>query len=233
MGNRVVIGILIVITLILTGAGFTWFKNNSQSKVSSTESSPSPETTSSPAVEASVTTDTRKSIRDLFATSGNQKCTFSDSQNSSSGTIYTSSGKMRGDFQTVSKGQTLISHMIIEDQTSYIWTDGVSQGMKLSAGKIGSLTGTASNSGSVAETNSTPINVEQKVSYGCVAWTPDQKLLTLPTNIKFSSLSEIMPQIQANESATGSSGLDTKAACQACDKLPSSAREQCKKALSC
>jgi hypothetical protein len=82
------------------------------------------------------------------------------------------------------------------------------------------------------ELEAVPVS-EQKVSYGCVAWTPDQKLLTLPTNIKFSSLSEIMPQIQANESATGSSGLDTKAACQACDKLPSSAREQCKKALSC
>lgn len=233
MGNRVIVGILVVIALILTGAGATWFKNASQIKSNTVENSPSPDSVLSPSPEATPPTDTRKSIRDLFATSGNQKCTFSDSQNSSSGTIYTSSGKMRGDFQTVSKGQTLISHMIIVDQISYVWTDGVSQGMKLSAGKIGSLTGTASSSGTVAETNSTPINVEQKVSYGCVAWTPDQNLLTLPTNIKFSSLSEIMPQIQANESATGSSGLDTKAACQACDKLPGSAREQCKKALSC
>lgn len=229
MGNRVVIGILVVITLILTGAGFTWFKNNSDQK-STTEAAASPSASESPAVQASVSSDTRVTLKDLFASSKSQKCSFSDSSTGSTGMIYTSNGKMRGDFTSKANGQMATSHMIVENQVSYVWTDASNQGVKMSYEKVAQLT--SATASAQASVTTMPISLDQKVSYQCDAWVVDPVLLTLPTTVKFNDFSSLIPQIKS--SASGSATTDTKsAACSACDQLSGAPRDQCRKALSC
>jgi hypothetical protein len=229
MGNKVTIGILIVITLILSGAGFTWFKNNSQT---SSSPLPSPLLQSSVSPSASAESDTRVTLKDLFASSKNQKCTFSDSSSGSSGTVYITGNKMRGDFSSTVHGQTVISHMIVDNQISYVWSDASTQGVKLSYEKIEQLTtatASAQSSGSKM-----PISLDQKVSYQCEAWISDPAVLSLPSTVKFIDFSSLIPQIKASGSASGAATIDSKsAACQACDQLTGATRDQCRKALSC
>lgn len=228
MGNKVVIGILVIITLILAGAGVTWFKNSASLKTDQ----PALEATTSPAAQASVSSDTRMALKDLFSSSKSQKCTFSDTNSGSSGTIYMSDGQMRGDFTSVSQGQTVMSHLIVINNTSYVWTDASDQGVKMSYEKVTQLTSSTAS----AQTSGTtmPISLDQKVSYECSAWTKDPALLTLPTTVKFNDFSSLIPQIKASGNAGGGANADIKSdACQACDQLSGDPREQCRKALSC
>jgi len=229
MGNKVIIGVLVVITLILAGAGVTWFKNSTAPKSNTNAST---ESMSTPEAQASVSSDTRVALKDLFSSSKSQQCTFSDSSSGSSGTVYMSNGKMRGDFSTTSSGQTMLSHMIVENDTSYVWTDASDQGVKLSYEKATQLT--SATASAQAGSATMPISLDQKVSYQCSAWSVDPSLLTLPTTVKFNDFSSLIPQIKASGNASGAAAVDTKsAACQACDQLSGSPREQCRKALSC
>ncbi len=228
MGNKVVIGILVIITLILAGAGVTWFKNSASLKTDQ----PALEATTSPAAQASVSSDTRMALKDLFSSSKSQKCTFSDTNSGSSGTIYMSDGKMRGDFTSVSQGQTAMSHMIVQNNTSFVWTDASDQGVKLSYEKVAQLTSASASAQTSGATM--PISLDQKVSYECSSWTLDPTLLTLPTTVKFNDFSSLIPQIKASGNASGAATTDIKSdACKACDQLTGSPREQCRKALSC
>jgi uncharacterized membrane protein len=227
MGNRVVIGILVIIALILTGAGFTWFKNNSSTSVDSTPSDQ--QSAPSPVVTASVNSDTRVALKDLFSSSKSQKCTFSDNNSGSSGVVYMSGGKMRGDFTSKTDGQSVESHMIVENQTSYVWTDASTQGVKMSYEKVTQLT--SATASAQAGGSSMPISMDQKVSYQCESWVADPTLLTLPTTVKFNDFSSLIPQIKA--STSGAAVMDPKSACGACDQLSDTQRDQCRKALSC
>jgi hypothetical protein len=229
MGNKVTIGVLVLITLIISGAGFTWFKNNSQ-----TSSAPLPSSVlqSSSNPTPSIESDTRLALKDIFASSKTQKCTFSDTASGSSGTVYISDGKMRGDFTTEVQGQTVTSHMIVDNQISYVWSDASTQGVKLSYEKIEQLT--SATASAHAGVTSMPISLDQKVSYQCSAWTADPAVLSLPSTVKFNDFSSLIPQIKASSGDNGSAAPDPKsAACQACDQLTGTTRDQCRKALSC
>jgi hypothetical protein len=229
MGNKVTIGVLVLITLIISGAGFTWFKNNSQ-----TSSAPLPSSVlqSSSNPTPSIESDTRLALKDIFASSKTQKCTFSDTTSGSSGTVYISDGKMRGDFISAIQGQTVTSHMIVDNQISYVWSDASTQGVKLSYEKIEQLTTATASAQSSG--NKMPISLDQKVSYQCEAWVSDPAVLSLPSTVKFIDFSSLIPQIKASGSASGAATIDSKsAACQACDQLTGATRDQCRKALSC
>src|SRR6185369_6722066 len=67
------------------------------------------------------------SFKDLIAMGKPQKCdaTFDTKGNASSGIIYTAGGKMRGDFSSQVDGKTMQMHMIVKDQTSYNWVEGM------------------------------------------------------------------------------------------------------------
>jgi hypothetical protein len=228
MGNKVTIGILVVITLILAGAGATWLKNSRSS-----QSTPSTmDASSSPVVQEADSVESQMTLKDLFSASKSQKCTFSDSSSGSSGTVYLSDGKMRGDFTSSTQGQTVTSHMIVQANTSYVWTDASDQGVKMSYEKVTQLTSATAS----AQANGTnmPISLDQKINYQCSAWTLDPAVMTLPTTVKFNDFSSLIPQIKASGSSSGSAKTDIKSdACQACDQLSGSAHEQCRKALSC
>src|ERR1035437_9338850 len=70
--------------------------------------------------QTSGTSETPSSLKDLLSKGIAQSCTFSS--DASSGTVYVSSGKVRGDFGTTVDGNVTKSHMIVDGNTSYIWT---------------------------------------------------------------------------------------------------------------
>jgi hypothetical protein len=152
-------------------------------------------------------------MRELVASNVAQKCTFTSAQNTS-GTILVGNGKIRGDFSSSVNGTSMVGHMVVKDNTTYVWMDGMAQGFK------NSFEVTAD-----TQAQSQGINPDERVSYDCQPWTPDEAQFSLPSGIEFKSITEM--QVQAGAGAMGAS-------CSQCDMIPdANAKAQCKAVLHC
>jgi hypothetical protein len=209
--NRKLIISVIVTVLILGGlAGYAVFapkisQNPNLSSVASSEPTP----TETPA---------QKSLKDLLSAGQPVKCGFNDSMSpvAVSGNVYISSGKMRGDFTSMTGGQDIKSHMIVDSQTAYLWTDGSASGIKMS---LAATAPGASGKG---------FDADKKMDYKCDPWVVDNSLFTLPKTVKFSTLS--IP----TSSGASASGQENKATqCSVCDNAPANSKAQCLAALGC
>jgi hypothetical protein len=198
--------IAIGILLLIVGVGAYFFMS---SRLGST-------TPTTQQTATSGESSAQKSLRDLIALGESQECLFSTSEESS-GTIYITSGKMRGDFSSTVEGETTISHMLVEDKTSYVWIEGQDMGYKFTHDESADT-----QNGTATQQN---VDLDQKADYTCKPWVVDSSMFTLPQNIEFKDMSEL----------TGPSGTqDTKAAqCAACDSAPEDAQAQCRAALGC
>ncbi len=132
-----------------------------------------------------------QTLKNLIAYKGSQKCTFtsSTSNSSSSGTVYVSNGQMRGDFVSHAQGGTYESHMIVKDNTSYVWGTGMPGGFKMSFDAMSS-SGQGNNSGAV--------DPNAPVNYSCSAWSADASLFVLPAGIQFNDLGAMMTYPQTH-----------------------------------
>lgn len=117
---------------------------------------------------------------ELLASGRNLSCTytFQSGNAESSGVVFVANGKMRGDFETVSDGQTWKSHAIIRDNTSHIWVDGMAEGFK------SAFSGAVTTGGG----NAAP-DINSKLDYDCAAWMPDESKFTLPAGVTFREVS--------------------------------------------
>lgn len=184
--------------------------------------------------QASQSSTQNKSLFDLLSMAGSQKCTFSDSN--SSGTVYISDGKMRGDFQSQNEGKSGVSHMLNDGSYVYIWTDGQQNGYKMSLAVVkqqqAQITESPSNGGSQAQP-SQAVNMQQKSNYSCDPWSADSSMFTVPTNVTFTDYSSMMQGAGAS-TQQGSQVKGSAAICAQCNQAPAgSARNQCLAALHC
>ncbi len=163
--------------------------------------------------EQATATSSPATLRELAASGTPQKCTFT-SANSTSGTMYVAGGKVRGDFSAQVNGSAIMGHMIVMDNTSYVWMDGMSQGFKNSFDASATTT-----------TGSQGVNPDERVSYSCSSWSTDPSLFALPASVTFSAISST--SVKAGAGAVGAS-------CGQCDLIPDAAsKAQCKAALHC
>lgn len=139
------------------------------------------------------------SMKELLAMNKSQKCTFTDTveTSSNSGTTYFANGEMRGDFVSVTSAGTFTSHMILKGDDMYIWEDGTEQGFKA---KATSMTGEGTKSSNTPDMN-------KKVDYKCEDWSGDASQFVLP-DIKFMDVSAMLqgsiPGADINIDANGS-----------------------------
>ena len=173
------------------------------------------------------------STKEMLALGKDQKCTFTrdDDNAQTSGAVYFSGGKMRGDFNISSAGKTFESHIISDGTDMYNWSSLMPQGIKIKVA--------AGTSDSTTQNNS--FNIDDKVDYDCDSWNPDNSLFTVPTNIQFMDSSAMMgDMMKANTTVKGEMGgsmnmNEMKAQqCAACDAVgDASQKAQCKAALQC
>lgn len=182
--------------------------------------------------------NTPKSLSDFLSMTGTLKCTFSNSTNNSSGTVYVSNGKMRGDFQSTNNGTAQQSHMVNDGTFVYFWVDG-QNGTKMSLSAIkneeAQVSGTPSN-------NSQPqggMDMHQKSIYSCSPWVANSSVFTPPASVTFTDYSAMMQKAQPGSSlpqgsAASNSMHGTTAECAECNQAPAgAARNQCLSALHC
>lgn len=168
-------------------------------------------------------------LQNLLRSGKAQKCTFSDMAegNNSKGTFYISNGKARGDIDVVAGDQAINSHMIIDGQTSYIWSNAIDKGVKITM---------PDSPAPVADSQPGQFDANKTVDYKCENWIVDASLFIPPSTITFSDMSDLtapalgtaFPSVVADSPVS-----DSAAKCAACDSAPAASREQCRTALGC
>ena len=168
------------------------------------------------------------SFKDLLAMGKTLKCEsgFTSQGNTSTGTMYVAGGKMRGDFSSQVEGKTMQMHMVVKDQTSYSWVEGLGQTM----GFKSSITQSAPAQGSAP---SKSVNIDQQVSYNCQPWSEDDSMFNLPSGVTFSDASQMAaPAHPITITPPTGGGSQNSAACAACNNAGSQ-KAQCLAALGC
>jgi hypothetical protein len=226
--------IVIVVILILLGGGAFYLFHKSQKAAMQSE-----QTTMQP--QSGQMTTQKKSLFDFFSMAGSQKCTFTNKENGGSGIVYTSSGKMRGDFQSVDNGKTMASHMINDGKYIYYWSDGAKSGYKMSLDFVKQQAAQVSmapgNSSSQQQTPSQAVNMKQQDDYSCSPWSEDASLFVLPTDVSFTDYSAMMQGAMHGTTPPAGAAMTNQqkqSECAQCDQVPAGAmRNQCKAALKC
>jgi hypothetical protein len=128
--------------------------------------------------------DAPVTLKDLLARGGTQICTFNNSTNgvNTSGTVYIQNGKLRGDFTTQNNGQNIAGHMVVDNNTSFFWTDLTAQGFKVPFNSLANAP-----TGHVASQSSLDTNLPMQ--YSCKQWSADSSVFNLPKNVVFTDLS--------------------------------------------
>jgi len=200
--------VTIVVLLLLGVGGFAAAKNfkGSSSTSTSTESSTQP--------------TSANSLKALLALGSAQTCTFDNA--GSTGTMYISGGKVRGDFDSTTNGKTLKTHMLVDGTTSYIWMDGEKTGYKMSF----DASAGAGTPGTTTAQTSGAFDANADMNYKCGPWVADASVFVLPTTVTFTSFA--IPTMNPS-SGNGSSSSQ----CSYCDNLTGDAKTQCKSALNC
>jgi hypothetical protein len=112
-------------------------------------------------------------LKNLLAMGKDQKCdiSYSNDRGKTSGTVFVSGKKMRGDFSQVdNNNKKMDSHMILDETYIYSWTSASSQGLK---------------------TKVEVAMIDQQVQSKCTAWTVDSSKFTPPANVQFKDLSVV------------------------------------------
>ncbi|HTL39798.1 MAG TPA: hypothetical protein VL306_03225 [Methylomirabilota bacterium] len=145
------------------------------------------------------------SLKSLLSSGSSQQCTFNDTASNTSGTVYVTSGHLRGDFTSTVNGATQKSHLISDGQTSYIWIDGMTTGFK-------------TNFGATTQGNNQVQSVDpnKSIDYSCTSWNVDSNMFTVPTTIQFADLTAIQGSNSSPSTST-----------EACAGLTEPAKTQC------
>ena len=118
------------------------------------------------------------SMKDLVAKNKPLKCTFTQKtdMSTSEGTLYIAEGKVRGDFDISSSGQSFKAYMITDGTSSFVWSSILPQGFKVPLQN-------ASNQASTQPTQGVDYN--QVLDYDCSSWVVDSAVFIPPTNVTF------------------------------------------------
>ncbi len=210
---------IMILVIILGLIGLGYFFMSSKKGTSSTGSDLTSSTSSAP-----------KSLKDLLGMTAAQKCTFSNKTDNmeSSGTVYVAGGKMRGDFTSVVSGKTTSSHMIVDGTTNYTWMEGEKTGYKMTFDP--SDVAAQPSVGSAGSAQSQAPDLSQQGNYSCSGWIAESSSFTPPDDVKFMSLSDLIPSAKPS---TGTTGTDSTSQCSVCDSLSGDDKTQCKTALNC
>lgn len=167
--------ILIVIVAALLLAVGAWYYVNSK-KTAGTAPTQTTTATEQPSTLAS--------LKDLVAKGVAQSCTYTTDK--SQGTIYMNGGKVRADINATVGSVETKAHMIMIDNTSYIWTEGTSIGFKMAYDP----NATPVSGASPSTLQQGFVDANTSMNYKCNVWVADGEKFALPTGITFRTISQ-------------------------------------------
>lgn len=201
--NSKIIGIIAAIVIVGLGAWY-FTKNNNSGEVQNDSMMANDQTEL--AIE-------NTSLKELMTRGQDIQCSWEDTTDQSSGTIYVSKDKARGDFSVMDENQTKIGHMILVSNTSHIWMDGDSRGFKVSL----------QNNTEADTSSSQGVDPNKDYNYSCSSWDADNSLFELPADVNFQEFN--IPAMPAS-SASGETQMDINPTA-ICNTLSEPAKSQC------
>jgi hypothetical protein len=173
---------------------------------------------------ATTAPETLGSLKDLIANGGSQTCTYSTDQ--SQGTVYMSGGKVDADIDTTVGSVVEKAHMIIANDSFYLWMDGKTSGYKMAYNP----NTTPAPAGAKTNNASGMLDPNTQMNFKCSSWLTDDSKFALPSGVTFSAIS--LPQ--AAPAAVGSPAAGgANSQCSYCDSLTGDSKTQCLTALKC
>lgn len=162
-------GVAVVVVVAILGAVMFMSKNAGNKTVGTSEKN------------QVKTTPRLASFRELKNSTTPQECSYDEKSvaQGSTGVLYISNNKMRGDFQSTSNGKIIKSHIIFDNQYNYVWMDNSLNGIKM-------LSNSQNTDGSK---NPSGIDEDTKIDYTCQDWSEDAGVFKLPENVKFQDIS--------------------------------------------
>lgn len=204
------IGILLAVIVIAGGAYFLMHKksDDAQNQTKGDASSASTENTES-----------ESSLKNLLASGKSQKCTFSmdESGATSTGTFYVSNGKSRGDISSTVAGKVTTTHMIYDNNSSYVWMNDSTTGFKMAINKDDVA---ASQQNAQAQ----GVDPNKNYKFSCSGWTADNSMFQAPSNVEFKDFAVPKIPVSSSTSAGANAMMNADTVCAA---LSGSAKEQC------
>lgn len=159
-------------------------------------------------------------LQSLISSGKNVSCEINMPGQNGKGLTFVSGNKLRGDFTINSEGQKeMVSHILSDGTYMYMWTDGVTSGTKF---KIDPDTPKPSFSpGSQTTDLNSPVDLK------CSPWSVDNSKFIIPTNIKFSDMSQVI-----NNAVKNQGSATPKVDKSICDQIQDpQAKAACLKAL--
>lgn len=172
------------------------------------KSSSSNAPTATSAQSESSVSSTSGTLKDLFSGGKTVNCKFSYPDNSMSGNVFVSGGKVRNEFTTTKDGKTTDGTVIYDGTYAYFWSSSSSQAIKY---KMGSIEDMQKQAQGQAQT----MDLSQKVNFDCSNWSVDNSKFVPPSNIQFTDFTEMMMKVQASPATGGTNGNSMKSACSA------------------
>lgn len=213
--KRLIVAVVVVILLILAGFGYFMFSKSSKT-ITPTEK------TSVTEPKASSSSSITGSLKSLLTGGKTQTCTITYPDNKGTGTIYVADKKFGGTFTIKeSDGKDITGYMVSDGTYMYSWSSAATMGIKMKLD-------VAENAAGDTQTGTNDLN--QQVNLNCSPWIVDNSKFAVPTNIKFSDMSNLIPKT----SALPSTKAETPALNESvCDQIEdATAKAACVKALS-
>lgn len=222
MNKKAITAIVIVLILIVGGYGayrvYKHFKRLSAQPADQNLTA---------AVNATATPSTSlNNLKALIAQGVAQTCTYNTGN--SQGTIYMDGGKVRADMTITDvsvNNQPMKSHMIINGNSIYVWSDGRNVGFKMAYDP----NATPAPAGTKTSNAAGMLDPNLQMNYKCGIWVADASQFAVPTGINFSSLT-LPSQGQSSAPTTGGA---PSSSCSYCNALSGADKTKCLTALNC
>ncbi|HWA64728.1 MAG TPA: hypothetical protein VG866_02680 [Candidatus Paceibacterota bacterium] len=178
-------GIAWIAGVAVIGAGVWYFVGHSDSNDSnpSPSATPFPTATVSPATSATgsptASGTTSGTLQTLLGLKGGSfKCTVQHSTDVdiSSGVVYISSGKLKGDFDVSAGGQSMKAYILVNGSDVYSWSSLSTTGVKTTV----SASASSNQSGQ-------GVNFNQNLNYSCTNASVDASIFAMPSGVNFIS----------------------------------------------
>jgi hypothetical protein len=221
----IIVGVLLLL-LVLVGGGMFLLSNKSATPGTQTQTNQN-----SPKSEGKIeTTSVSGTIKDLLAGGKTQTCTITYPNNAGTGTIYLADKKMSGNF-TIREfnGKQITGNMVSDGTYMYTWSTDANMGIKMN------LAETQKQVQSTTNGQNSSVDINQKVDMKCSSWNVDNSKFTVPTNIKFTDMTNLLKQLpsQKTTAETPAAGATNGSeGSSPCDQIPdATAKAACVKAL--
>jgi uncharacterized membrane protein len=176
------------------------------------------------------TSDTggKKSVDSSTSSGVSLKCTFSQKETESSGTLYLNGPKQqRTDTLSLIGGNSAQGHIIYDGEYVYMWTEWIEKdgrkmvtGTKSASKDVNAMADQAQSQFQKADNLAQVIELNKQHNIDCSPWVVDESKFILPSGVEFIDI-------------TSNPNNMKEVRCNTCNSYPVEAQAQCKATLKC